>query len=408
MEVQPQIPENSSVEEQIAAILEANKLRAKENDLFASFIYRNTPHDDSTLDTSSPAAKGALQEISAGEGEPTSEPSDTENSESPRNVKQTADDPKSDKNSSPKQQKDAVNIGSPEFPVLTEEEAVEKHAKLTTMKRLDMSKKEQKYLREELELLNVNAEKDIDALKAVLTESKIRINEIRKDAYEFRRDIVVGSESTGTGKINAEKVIRHWEENNLAKDQQHDKLKQKNQSLKTQISKMDSQLKQKEQQGGGLHSIDLEQLKIENSQYNQKILEKNKELLRLKMTTGKTVQVLNTAKQDLTQLITESKSLNSDISDRQETIRRLKDELTKVGDEYQIQQKKNETLKQKTVSGYENLQIMDYVDQKSAEHELELSITNWERKVEIAQMGAKRANKTLRRFAEWQHEQSSN
>jgi hypothetical protein len=40
-----------------------------------------------------------------------------------------------------------------------------------------------------------------------------------------------------------------------------------------------------------LHVIDFDQLKIENQQYLEKIEERNNELLRLKLTTGKTFQV---------------------------------------------------------------------------------------------------------------------
>ena len=40
-----------------------------------------------------------------------------------------------------------------------------------------------------------------------------------------------------------------------------------------------------------LHYIDFHQLQIENKQYVAKIEERNQELLKLKMTTGSTVQV---------------------------------------------------------------------------------------------------------------------
>jgi hypothetical protein len=40
-----------------------------------------------------------------------------------------------------------------------------------------------------------------------------------------------------------------------------------------------------------LHLVDFEQLKIENQQYLERIDGKNKELLQLKLSTGKTVQV---------------------------------------------------------------------------------------------------------------------
>lgn len=40
-----------------------------------------------------------------------------------------------------------------------------------------------------------------------------------------------------------------------------------------------------------LHLVDFEQLKIENQQYLERIDAKNKDLLALKLSTGKTVQV---------------------------------------------------------------------------------------------------------------------
>ena len=45
--------------------------------------------------------------------------------------------------------------------------------------------------------------------------------------------------------------------------------------------------------GEVLHAIDFDQLQIENKQYLAKIEERNAELLKLKMTAGNTVQILN-------------------------------------------------------------------------------------------------------------------
>ena len=67
-----------------------------------------------------------------------------------------------------------------------------------------------------------------------------------------------------------------------------EKLRLKNASLKSQIQKVDLQLRQKEEMGDVLHYIDFHQLGIENKQYMAKIEERNQELLKLKMTTDKT------------------------------------------------------------------------------------------------------------------------
>ena len=71
-----------------------------------------------------------------------------------------------------------------------------------------------------------------------------------------------------------------------------EKLKLKNTSIKTQIAKMEMQLQQKEEMGEVLHVIDFDQLKIENQQYLEKIEERNTELLRMKLSTGRTIQVI--------------------------------------------------------------------------------------------------------------------
>ena len=54
---------------------------------------------------------------------------------------------------------------------------------------------------------------------------------------------------------------------------------------------MEQQLHQKEDMGEVLQVVDFDQLKIENQQYLDRIEERNTELLRLKATTGKAVQV---------------------------------------------------------------------------------------------------------------------
>ena len=48
--------------------------------------------------------------------------------------------------------------------------------------------------------------------------------------------------------------------------------------------------------GEVLHEVDFNQLQIENKQYQEKIEERNQELLRLKLKAGNTQQVLNSYK----------------------------------------------------------------------------------------------------------------
>ena len=93
-----------------------------------------------------------------------------------------------------------------------------------------------------------------------------------------------------------------------------EKLRLKNTSLRTKCKKLTLHLKQvivcirliivplsitllqKEESGEVRHEVDFKQLKIENKRYSEHYEEKNQELLKLKLTAGNTLQVLNSYK----------------------------------------------------------------------------------------------------------------
>jgi hypothetical protein len=76
-----------------------------------------------------------------------------------------------------------------------------------------------------------------------------------------------------------------------AKDLMIEKLELKNQHLKSQRASLAKRLSQKEEMSDCLHVVDFDQLKIENQQYLERVDEKNSDLLRVKATTGHSVQV---------------------------------------------------------------------------------------------------------------------
>jgi len=84
--------------------------------------------------------------------------------------------------------------------------------------------------------------------------------------------------------------------------------------------------------GEVLHEVDFNQLKIENQQYIEKIDERNQELLRLKMMSGNTLQVLNAYKKKLSTLTMELDRIKTDITARHELLVRINDE-TKIAEE---------------------------------------------------------------------------
>ena len=75
-----------------------------------------------------------------------------------------------------------------------------------------------------------------------------------------------------------------------------EKTRLKNQSLMQHRARILIQLRQKEETGEVLQAIDYDQLSIENQQYQQKIEEKNHELMALKGACAHTILALTTQK----------------------------------------------------------------------------------------------------------------
>lgn len=174
---------------------------------------------------------------------------------------------------------------------------------------------------------NKTKEKILDTLRAVLEETAVRIVELKKDAYEFKRDIVVGGENMRTGKTMAEKLTRYMEDKLRQRDTLVEKLRLKNATMKAQLHKVDTQLRQKDEMGDVLHYIDFHQLQIENKQFIASIEERNGELLRLKSTSGHTVQHLTLSRTSLIDLQLESEWLRAEIHQRDEQLCALKHDV---------------------------------------------------------------------------------
>ena len=359
-------------EEDLAAALDqqilSNTNLQTENTLLENFLHRNNATD---VDY----GRGDAKKKGRGQARRSS---DNNNNNSPAG----GDDEGKD-GDSPAKRRTAKGRGSP--------------SNLSLQQKNDVASQESDSISKEIEETRVRSEKLIDTLRSVIEETAIRLTDLKKDAYEFKRDIVVGAENFRTGKTMAEKVVRYMEEKLRQKDAMVEKLKLKNQTLKTQLGKVDAQLRQKEEMGDVLHYIDFHQLQIENKQYVAKIEERNQELLKLKMTTGSTVQVLNTLKKQLGDIINESDWLRKEISARSEMLKRIKRDNISVNDEIMVEKKKLTKFRSAKEETEGMPQVIDYVNQKRKEYEVEAKMKNWERKIEISEMEARRLRKQRQR-----------
>lgn len=117
--------------------------------------------------------------------------------------------------------------------------------------------------------------------------------------------------------------------------------------MKHRIAKLEASLKAQEELAEGLHLIDFEQLKIENQTYNEKIEERNEELLKLRRKTTNTVQVLTHVKEKLQFLEAENQGRKFKLTAVETLVAKKRDRLTKAKQERDRLRIDNEKLLQK-------------------------------------------------------------
>lgn len=123
-------------------------------------------------------------------------------------------------------------------------------------------------------------------------------------------------------------------------------------------------------------------------------------MLALKLNSGKTVQTLNSLKKKLKDQEKEQESISKDMIMKRSKYDRTKEDIKKAREE--IDDAKDLMKRQK------NLQLMikdmpdplKFVDQKNTAVDLRNSVKNWERKLEIAEVAAKKARTILRQVGE--------
>ncbi|PNW70375.1 hypothetical protein CHLRE_17g717150v5 [Chlamydomonas reinhardtii] len=276
--------------------------------------------------------------------------------------------------------------------------AAAQFAALTDEEKNDLVSQEVEMVQAEIEAIRKAGDKDIDDIRTLMEEVDMRIAETKKDTYEFKRDIIIAAENPRTGKIVAEKMIRFIEDKLRQKDATADKLRLKNTTTKALITKLEHQLAHKEEMGEVLHLVDFDQLKIENQQYMERIEERNNELLKLKLSTSRTVQVLNNLKSSLSDMVAAGHALRKQIAERKQDLARFDADFGNVLDEKGRGERTLRRLKLEQ-EDIDTPTIMDYIKLKHEVTELEKQLVDWRRKIDILTMEKTRKRTLLKSVA---------
>jgi len=175
-------------------------------------------------------------------------------------------------------------------------------------KRSQTADQEQRYVKYMAQLEDLRTEemleqerfqREIEELKATCLKCENDVNDELETFRLYKREVALGAVNSRTGKPLTIKDIEFYEQRESQKTAEVVAVRLENIKLKNRLKKREQQLKAKEELAEGLHLIDFEQLKIENQTYNEKIEERNEELLKLRKKITSTVQVLTHLKEKL-------------------------------------------------------------------------------------------------------------
>jgi chromosome segregation ATPase len=237
-----------------------------------------------------------------------------------------------------------------------------------------------------------SAEKFLEKQRCEREETLLRLSELKKEAFEFRRDIVGGAVNARTGKVMAEKVVRFYEQKIAQRRAQMEKLAVKNRALKNQSEKMRTQLRQRGESEMFL-PIDFDQLKIENSQYLKQIEERNALLLEHKVSAGATHRALAALKKQLYDLQRSNDAIRKDIKGKEAQLERLRNDAAGADVQHSKALSANKGLKGQ-LQEFRVPPVTEYVKLTAQLAETNQRIASWERKIEIARMAAKADRRT--------------
>lgn len=234
-------------------------------------------------------------------------------------------------------------------------------------------------------------------MQAVIAQTDLKIAALKREAYEFKRDVVIGGEIPRTGRISADRVLKYFEDQLRHKDTLIDKYRLKNSSARTQLLKAESSIKAQSDSGDALHYIDFHQLQIENKQYLAKIEEKNAALIKLKVTTGATVAQLNALKTRLATQLGDSIRMRNDIKEKAYLLAKLRAENGKLSGEVAEAMSTNARLHRAVLESADLPTTLDYMRMTALEKDLRDALDHWGRKLEILSMGVQQASTRLLR-----------
>jgi histone deacetylase 6 len=136
-------------------------------------------------------------------------------------------------------------------------------------------------------------------LQTRLDDREFKAGEIYESFKAFKKEILLKAENSRTSKPMSKRLIAQFEAAELKREEDLERVRLRNISMRTQLKKMEKTQRAREQLAEGLYMIDFEQLKVENQTLYEKIEERSEEVVKLKRKKTVTVQTLTHVREKL-------------------------------------------------------------------------------------------------------------
>ena len=226
-----------------------------------------------------------------------------------------------------------------------------------------------------------------DELLAQNQEVINHIKDIKMEVYELNRKIDSQSEHKN-GKISDDVFKKFFEDKFKKLENLKKKYKEQVENLNKQIVIKTKKIEKKDS-NNELQFIDFHQLQIENKKYVKEVDEKNKLLLKLKMTIGKITQDKNNFKKKLNDELAELANYKKEIKKNTEDMEKIK-QMTIRQDSISEERDKETNMLHNKLSKGGTLEINHHVREKTIEKELMHILVNLQKKLEIEKIKEKR------------------
>lgn len=214
-----------------------------------------------------------------------------------------------------------------------------------------------------------------------LQDSKSRNDSVLQEALQCERrlrqhirDVAASATFLRNSKPIAPRVMDDWIAEDMSMQSQVHEVRVQYIKLRNRNARLAAFLKQKEQLNDGLHLIDFEQLKIENTNLNEKIEERNEDLLKLRKKATTTIHILTHVKEKLEFVKAENVQLHKQVSQQEELLTVLRDRLANTKKDRDVYVNENLRMKEKMpMIGAEDL-LLDYELRKKELENLRIEI----------------------------------